>query len=281
MTEWIYGKAGHKSEARAALMHIQSGRCGGCYRRVTDVLNVDHDHESGLVRGLLCRRCNTGEHRTALDWQSYIEAPPAAITREQCLPRFLAAAEAALVRAESGLDAAWAAACQSSVICGIRAAVKEFDRREMFSGHGRDEFMAEWKRRDQVLARVIAEAKITVDLADPSAIEAIGVAAHDLPVIAANAIRQQLTLKIERDVYAENSEPVRRAAQERLEAAIRDLRPHDWTWNRENDEDTACAFEGCTFGHDGHPWSIDAEMRHLATVRTTVTSLVEELRVAA
>lgn len=41
----------------------QRGRCAMC--QVTDFFDnrlvEDHDHESGLVRGLLCRSCNTSE----------------------------------------------------------------------------------------------------------------------------------------------------------------------------------------------------------------------------
>jgi len=34
------------------------GKCAVCKK--TDKLFVDHDHKSGKVRGLLCRKCNTG-----------------------------------------------------------------------------------------------------------------------------------------------------------------------------------------------------------------------------
>lgn len=45
----------------AALYEYQGGRCALC-RRATGAsrkLSVDHDHATGLVRGLLCRPCNT------------------------------------------------------------------------------------------------------------------------------------------------------------------------------------------------------------------------------
>jgi len=42
------------------IWHAQNGVCAICQRATgrTRRLSVDHDHESGLVRGLLCRPCN-------------------------------------------------------------------------------------------------------------------------------------------------------------------------------------------------------------------------------
>jgi hypothetical protein len=43
------------------LLESQGGRCGICRRHQDELkyrLNVDHDHDTGEVRGLLCSRCN-------------------------------------------------------------------------------------------------------------------------------------------------------------------------------------------------------------------------------
>jgi len=71
-----------ESEDRAdtALAQWQAGRCAICGR--TDQLVVDHDHKTGLVRGHLCRQCNTLEGvdgRTGTVFQRYRELPPARI----------------------------------------------------------------------------------------------------------------------------------------------------------------------------------------------------------
>lgn len=45
-------------EDYAALLSAQDGACAGCGGKRGYRLSVDHDHATGLVRGLLCRRCN-------------------------------------------------------------------------------------------------------------------------------------------------------------------------------------------------------------------------------
>lgn len=50
---------GITSEQYKAMFVCQSGKCAICRRPPKKMpLNVDHDHKSGLVRGLLCWTCN-------------------------------------------------------------------------------------------------------------------------------------------------------------------------------------------------------------------------------
>ena len=43
------------------LYHKQDGRCAICRRKITKKkCRIDHDHDTGNVRGLLCASCNTG-----------------------------------------------------------------------------------------------------------------------------------------------------------------------------------------------------------------------------
>lgn len=41
-----------------SLLNSQNGKCAIC--EASGVLNVDHDHRNGNVRGLLCAKCNVG-----------------------------------------------------------------------------------------------------------------------------------------------------------------------------------------------------------------------------
>lgn len=67
--------------AFAMLEHWHNGRCSICGEVPTrGGLVRDHDHDSGLIRGLLCYSCNTAESRsTSLLFANYRQRPPATI----------------------------------------------------------------------------------------------------------------------------------------------------------------------------------------------------------
>lgn len=43
-----------------AVLEHQGGKCAVCTQRFTEPFRVDHDHETGVFRGLLCNKCNLG-----------------------------------------------------------------------------------------------------------------------------------------------------------------------------------------------------------------------------
>lgn len=79
----LYGLTGEQYEE---IFKQQSGRCAICDRSFTPrrIPQVDHDHRSGLVRGLLCEYCNyrvIGTLRDEPNFYSraaaYLRYPPA------------------------------------------------------------------------------------------------------------------------------------------------------------------------------------------------------------
>jgi hypothetical protein len=55
-------KYGISTEEYERLYDLQLGRCGICLTPLTETkkIHVDHHHETGVVRGLLCNLCNPG-----------------------------------------------------------------------------------------------------------------------------------------------------------------------------------------------------------------------------
>lgn len=71
-------KLGDSGWALGMMMHWHAGRCAICGER--DALIEDHDHQTGLIRGQLCRSCNVreGMNRDGV-WEKYRQRNPATI----------------------------------------------------------------------------------------------------------------------------------------------------------------------------------------------------------
>lgn len=54
-----YARRGITKEQYDAMLETQLGRCAICSGEPS-ALVIDHDHDTGLVRGLLCHHCNVG-----------------------------------------------------------------------------------------------------------------------------------------------------------------------------------------------------------------------------
>jgi hypothetical protein len=96
------GKAGK----RAALTAMQGGRCAVC--GADGPLQADHDHDTGLLRGMLCQPCNNREGRADADprLDAYRDSPPTAgLLWLWELPGWWTPADTAMT-AELGLTAA-------------------------------------------------------------------------------------------------------------------------------------------------------------------------------
>lgn len=64
-TEWLSDKYGISPQDYTTLLHEQEGKCAICGCLPTriredgiEVFHIDHDHVTGVVRGLLCAACN-------------------------------------------------------------------------------------------------------------------------------------------------------------------------------------------------------------------------------
>lgn len=76
---------GITKEQYEALYEAQGGVCWICQRATgkTRKLSVDHDHDTGFVRGLLCRPCNDilghlrDDPAAAIRVATYLQDPPA------------------------------------------------------------------------------------------------------------------------------------------------------------------------------------------------------------
>lgn len=66
-----------------SILELQGGGCAGCGALgKTRSLHTDHDHKTGVVRGILCAACNAALRKlkdsasTARNLAEYLETPP-------------------------------------------------------------------------------------------------------------------------------------------------------------------------------------------------------------
>lgn len=71
-------ESGEEQALRIALTAWHGRRCAVCGVRHLPLVD-DHDHDSGLIRGLLCRRCNGKEPHDNGLFRKYRERPPTQI----------------------------------------------------------------------------------------------------------------------------------------------------------------------------------------------------------
>lgn len=64
---WLAGKTWHWEKRYgitavevATMLESQNGECGICAKKLDVTFCVDHCHDTGKVRGLLCNNCNMG-----------------------------------------------------------------------------------------------------------------------------------------------------------------------------------------------------------------------------
>lgn len=59
---WLERNHGITQDQRQAMFDAQKGKCAICGCALDDGLltHIDHNHESGVIRGLLCHNCNRG-----------------------------------------------------------------------------------------------------------------------------------------------------------------------------------------------------------------------------
>lgn len=234
---WRYSYGVARREARTVLTERQGGRCAGCLLPRTPLL-VDHDHDTDLVRGLLCHTCNTreGKHPATVAWSLYLEEPPAMLdTTLAVLDSFVERCSVELGTAAAVVAEHWRGAFEGRAreVVGRRQAAFEAWR-NVDPRPDNPEF-EEWLAQHEE-AQAIGEESINVDV---DALHAAGL--DDMDISSAKwAVAMNLMYAIRRAYVERQIEQV----TAELAAAVEE---HTFTGVGR------CEHRGCDFTPERHP----------------------------
>lgn len=283
MTAWRYASFSHRREARAVLMERQGGRCAGCFQLVA-VLQLDHDHDTGLIRGLLCPACNVGEgHGRAFAWDLYVAETPASLPDAVAvLASFVRRCEQESARADEAVRAAWRSGFH---LLARRAMDRKFARFDQWQGsHPRpdDPEMQEWQDWTTDLYRRAEAAAAEAVTIDHSKLGALGVTKSDIEGFIRD-IGQTIAFRLDRKDS--------RRREERLRIDMADALPaHPYLegerkWNDDtNFYEHPCQYPGCGIDMRDHPLKAanqDGLVGRAAWVRAQLADLTGALQAVA
>lgn len=60
--KWARNSNKQRFDLAEKLVTLQGNKCAICEKPFKKLYDIDHSHETGLIRGLLCRKCNSGLH---------------------------------------------------------------------------------------------------------------------------------------------------------------------------------------------------------------------------
>jgi hypothetical protein len=265
---WRYAKAREREAARLALLDIQRGRCAGCFFPYGESMFVDHDHDNGRVRGLLCQLCNTNEGRRVADWVGYVASPPATLTRDQCLASFVERAANELAVREAELTHVWA----QNVVAALRKITRaELDDRyrETLTPMSLEERAASSRAENARIDDAMGRLDFDVSF-NEAAVADLGYEPGEFRRRALGYVKWHVREMVAADAETARLQPLRDEIHAKWEAVFDAMEPHCYLWVA---NDQPCGFQGCGLTWKDHPNELPRELERVTSLREALSEM--------